>query len=96
MDISESGFQTRASKKRKASGSPSLPPAGQPTTSPSSYKNRTPLIATDIDPKFDTQVRIMSELRQHHPSLKSFQNQAVAKRLDFQRRYSQRYCYPTE
>ena len=32
MDITESGFQTPASKKRKASGSPSLPPASQPTT----------------------------------------------------------------
>ena len=65
MDISESGFQTPASKKRKASGSPSLPPASQPPTSPSNYKNRTPLIATGIDPKFYTQIRIMSELRQY-------------------------------
>ena len=31
MDITESGFQTPASKKRKASASPSLPPASQPT-----------------------------------------------------------------
>ena len=32
MDITESGFQTPASKKRKASGSPSLPPrCPQPT-----------------------------------------------------------------
>ena len=40
MDITESGFQTPASKKRKASGSLSLPPASQPTTPPTSYKNR--------------------------------------------------------
>ena len=59
MDISESGFQTPASKIRKASDSPSLPPASQPSMSPSSYKNRTPLIATGTDPKFNTKIRIM-------------------------------------
>ena len=73
INITESGFHTPASKKRKASGSPSLPPASQPTTPPSSYKNRTPLIATGIDPKFKTPVQIMSELRQYHPSLRVFQ-----------------------
>ena len=73
MDITESGFQAPASKKRKASGSPSLPPASQPTTPPTSYKNRTPLIATGIDPKFKTRIQIMSELRQYHPSLRVFQ-----------------------
>ena len=72
MDITEGSFQTPASKKRKASGSP-LPPAGQPTTPPSSYKNRTPLIATGIDPKFNTPIRIMSELRPYDPSLRVFQ-----------------------
>ena len=73
MDITESGFQTPASKKRKASGSPSLPPASQPTRSPSTYKNKTPLIATGIDPKFITPIQIMSELRQYHPSLRVLQ-----------------------
>ena len=73
MDITESGFQTPASKKRKASGSPSLPPASQPTTPPTSYKNRTPLIATAIDPKFKTPIQIISELRQYNPSLRVFQ-----------------------
>ena len=73
MDITESGFQTPASKKRKASDSPSLPPASQPTMPPTSYKNRTPLIVKGIDPKYDTQIRIMSELRQYHPSLRVFQ-----------------------
>ena len=58
MDTAESGFQTPASKKRK--GSPSLPPASQPTTPPSNYKNKTPLIATGIDPTFNTPVKIMS------------------------------------
>ena len=73
MDIAESGFQTPASKKKKASGSPSLPPAGQPTTSPSSYKNKTPLIATGIDLKFNTPIKIMSELRQYHPNRRVLQ-----------------------
>ena len=73
MDTTEGSFQTPASKKRKASGSPSLPPARQSTTPPSSYKNRTPLIATGIDPKFDTPIQIMSELRQYHPGLRIFQ-----------------------
>ena len=79
MDVTEGSFQAPASNKRKASGSPSLPSAIQPTTPPSTYKNRTPLIATGIDPKFNTSIRIMSELRQYHPSLKSFSNQAVTK-----------------
>ena len=73
MDITESGFQTPASKKRKASGSPSLPPASEPTTSPLTYENKTPLIATGIDPKFKTPIQIMSELRQYHPSLRVLQ-----------------------
>ena len=73
MDITESGFQTPTSKRRKTSGSPSLPPAGQPTTPPTSLKNRTPLIATGIDPKFNTAIRIMRELRLYHPSLRVYQ-----------------------
>ena len=72
MDITESGFQTPASKKRKASGSPSLPPASEPTMPPSNYKNKTPLIATGIDPKFNTPIKIISELRQYHPNLREF------------------------
>ena len=77
MDITEDSFQTLASKKRKASGSPSLPPASQPTMPPSNYKNKTPLIATGTDPKFNTQVKIMSELRQYHPSLRVLQIKQV-------------------
>ena len=73
MDITESGFQTPASKTRKASGSPSLPPSSQPTTPPSNYKNKTPLIATGIDQQFNTPIKIMSELRQYHPNLKVLQ-----------------------
>ena len=73
MDITESGSQTPASKKRKASGSPFLPPANQPTMPPSNYKNKTPLIATGIDPKFNTPIKITSELRQYHPNLRALQ-----------------------
>ena len=69
----ESSFQTPASRKRKASESPSLPLASQSTMTPTSYKNRTPLIVKSIDPKYNTQLRIMSELRQYHPSLRVFQ-----------------------
>ena len=54
-------------------GSPSLPPASQPATPPTSYQNRTPLIARGIDPKFKTPIQIMSELRQYHHSLRVFQ-----------------------
>ena len=97
MDITESGFQTPASKNRRASGSPSLPPAIQPTTPPSNYKNKTPLIATGIDPKFNTPIKIVSELRQYHASKpQSFTNQADKKWLDFHRRYFQRFRHPEE
>ena len=73
MDITEGSFQTPASKKRNALGSPSLPLARQPTTAPSNYKNKTPLIATGIDPKFNMPIKIMSELRQYHPNLRVLQ-----------------------
>ena len=73
MDTTVGSFQTPASKKRKTLGSPSLLPASQPTTPPSSYKTRTPLVAMGIDPKFNTPIQIMSELRQYHPSLRVFQ-----------------------
>ena len=96
MESLESGFQTLASKKRKTSDSPSLPTASHPTMLPYSYKNRTSLIATGIDPKFNTQMMIMRELRQYHPKPQSFQNQAVAKWLDFYKRYSRRFCNPAE
>ena len=77
MDTTESSFQTPASKKRKASESPSLPPASQSTMMPTSYKNRTPLIDKGIDPKYNTQLRIMSELRQYYLNLRSLPTQAV-------------------
>ena len=40
MDITESGFQTPASKKKKASGSPSLPPVSQPPRRPQTTKTK--------------------------------------------------------
>ena len=84
MDITENGFQTPASKKRKTSGSPFLPPASQPTTSPSTYKNKTPLIVTGMDPKFKTPIQIMSELRQYlHPSLRVLQIKQTKNRWIF-------------
>ena len=72
LEILESGFQTPANKKRKASDSPSLPPASQPTIPPYSYKSRTPLIAAGIALKFNTQIRIMSEQRQYYPNLRVY------------------------
>ena len=69
----ESGFQTPASKKRKASESPSVPPASQSTMPPTSYKNRKSLIVKGIDPRYNTQLKIMSEVRQYHSSLRVFQ-----------------------
>ena len=47
--------------------------ASQPTTPPSNYKNKTPLIATGIDPKFNMPIKTMSELRQYHPNLRVLQ-----------------------
>ena len=73
IDITESGFKTPASKKRKASGSPSLPPASQSTTLLSNYKNKTSLIATGIDPKFNMPIKTISQLRQYHPNLRVLQ-----------------------
>ena len=83
MDITESGFQTPASKKRKASGSPSLPPASQPTTSPSTYKNKTPLIA-----KIQNAYTNNERTEAVPPKPQSFTNKANQKWLDFHRRYS--------
>ena len=70
----------RQSKKRKADGS-LLPhsPTGASSASristparprPSTYKNSVPIILSDVDPKFNSVVKLMSELRQFHPSLR--------------------------
>ena len=70
----------RQSKKRKADGSLLLhSPPGASSASPintparprpSTYKNSVPIILSDVDPKFNSVVKLMSELRQFHPSLR--------------------------
>ena len=70
----------RQSKKQKADGSPLLhSPPGASSASPintparprpSTYKNSVPIILSDVDPKFNSVVKLMSELRQFHPSLR--------------------------
>ena len=37
---------------------------------PSTHKNSVPIILSDVDPKFNSVVKLMSELRQFHPSLR--------------------------
>ena len=37
---------------------------------PSTYKNSVPIILSDVDLKFNSVVKLMSELRQFHPSLR--------------------------
>ena len=71
---------SRQAKKRKAEGSPqpNLPP-GASTASPSStparpkpssFKNIILVILSDVDPKFSSKVKLMSELKQFHPNIK--------------------------
>ena len=77
----------RQSKKRTADGSPLLhPPPGASSgsfintpahPSPSTYKNSVPIILNDVDPKFNSVVKLMSELRQFRPSLRVSKVQEV-------------------
>ena len=70
----------RQSKKRKAGGSPLLhsPPeanSASPTDTPalpkpSTHKNSVPIILSEVDPKFNSVIKLMSELKQFHPSLR--------------------------
>ena len=70
----------RQSKKRKADGSPllhsppgasSASPIGTPARpKPSTYKNSVSIIVNDVDPKFNSVIKLISELRQFHPSLR--------------------------
>ena len=72
----------RQAKKRKAEGSPQLnsPPRASSSTAsptstparpqPSSIKNVIPVILSDVDPKFSTKVKLMSELKQFHLHIK--------------------------
>ena len=70
----------RQSKKRKAYRSPLLhSPPGASSASPvntparprpSTYKNSILIILSDVDPNFNSVVKLMSELRQFHPNLR--------------------------
>ena len=70
----------RQNRKRKAEGSPLLySPPGASTASlsntparpkPSSFKNTIPVILSDVDHKFSNKVKLMSELKQFHPTIK--------------------------
>ena len=70
----------RQNKKRKAEGSPLLhsPPVASSASpsntparpKPSSFKNTIPVILSDVDSKFNTKVKLMSELKQFHPTIK--------------------------
>ena len=82
--IDDDGFTLvkwgRQAKKRKAEGSPQLnSPLGDSTASPSStlarpkpssIKNVIPVILSDVDPKFSSKVKLMSEPKQFHPHIK--------------------------
>ena len=67
-------------KKREAERSPQLnSPPGASSASPSntparpkpsSFKNTIPVILSDVDPKFNSKVELMSELKQFHPNIK--------------------------
>ena len=84
VTLDEDGFTLvkggRQSKKRKAEGSPLLhsPPrassAGPINTTarpkPSTDQNSVPINLNDVDPKFNSVIKLMSELRQFHPSLR--------------------------
>ena len=70
----------RQRNKRKADGSPLLhfPPGASSASpidtparpKPSTYKNSVPVILNDVDPQFNSVIKLMSELRQFHPSLR--------------------------
>ena len=82
--MDEDGFTLvkggRQNKKRKAEGSPLLhsPPRASSANpsdtparpNPSSFKNTIPVILSDVDPKFNNKVKLLSELKQFHPTVK--------------------------
>ena len=82
--MDEDGFTLvkggRQAKKRKAERSPQLNlPPGTSSASPfntparpkpSSFKNTIQVIFSDVDPKFNSKVKLMSELKQFHPNIK--------------------------
>ena len=71
--------EDRQSKKRKEDGSPLLhSPPGASLASPSntparpklsSIKNTIPVIVSDVDPKFNTKVKLISKLKQFHTTI---------------------------
>ena len=79
----------RTRKKRKASGSPTLPtlqktgsselPPETPVRPKPSIKNKIPVILSGVDGKFKTWRSVMGELRQYHPSLKVSQIKELPK-----------------
>ena len=69
--MDEDGFTLvkggRQAKKRKVERSPQLnspPGATSARPKPSSFKNTIPVILSDVDPKFNSEVKLMSELKQ--------------------------------
>ena len=70
----------RQSKKRKADGSPlpHSPPGAIPASpfntpahpKPPTHKNSAPITLNDVDHKFNSVIKLMSQLRQLHPSLR--------------------------
>ena len=80
---------TRKRKKRKASGSPTLPtlrktgsselPPETPVRPQPSHKNTNPVIISDVDDKIKTRRQLMGELRQYHPGLKVSSIKALPK-----------------
>ena len=65
---------SRESDKRKAERSPQLnSPPGASSASPSNtpaLKNTIPVILSDVDPNFNSKVKLMSEMKQFHPNIK--------------------------
>ena len=82
--MDEDGFTLvkggRQVKKQNAERSPQLySPPGASTASPSntptqskhfSFENTILVTLSDVDPKFNTKVKLMSELKQYHPKIK--------------------------
>ena len=87
----EEGFTeiTRSRKKRKASGSPTLPsqpkpgssepPLGTPVRPKPNIKNTIPVILSGVNEEFRNWRKLMGELRQFHPSLKISQIKELPK-----------------
>ena len=79
--IRTASLLSREADRAKSDGSPLLhSPPGASSASPintparprpSTHKNSVPIILSDVDPKFNSVVKLMSELRQFHPSLRA-------------------------